>query len=95
MASDLRASAALVLAGVAARGETVVERVYHLDRGYDRMEEKLASLGANVGADQRGLRWDCLFCKIASGEIPSRRAYEDERSMPSRTSRRRRPRTFS
>ena len=48
MASDLRASAALVLAGVAARGETVVERVYHLDRGYDRMEEKLASLGATV-----------------------------------------------
>jgi UDP-N-acetylglucosamine 1-carboxyvinyltransferase len=48
MASDLRASAALVLAGIAAEGETVVDRVYHLDRGYDRMEEKLASLGAKV-----------------------------------------------
>ena len=48
MASDLRASAALVLAGVAAAGETIVHRVYHLDRGYDRMEEKLASLGARV-----------------------------------------------
>ncbi len=48
MASDLRASAALVLAGVAAEGETIVERVYHLDRGYDRMEEKLATLGASV-----------------------------------------------
>jgi UDP-N-acetylglucosamine 1-carboxyvinyltransferase len=48
MASDLRASAALVLAGVAAEGETAVDRVYHLDRGYDRMEEKLASLGAKV-----------------------------------------------
>ncbi len=48
MASDLRASAALVLAGVAAQGETVVDRVYHLDRGYDRMEEKLAALGAKV-----------------------------------------------
>ena len=48
MASDLRASAALVLAGVAAQGETIVERVYHLDRGYDRMEEKLSSLGAKV-----------------------------------------------
>ncbi len=48
MASDLRASAALVLAGLAAHGETVVERVYHLDRGYDRMEQKLSALGASV-----------------------------------------------
>jgi UDP-N-acetylglucosamine 1-carboxyvinyltransferase len=48
MASDLRASAALVLAGVAARGETVVDRVYHLDRGYARMEEKLNALGARI-----------------------------------------------
>jgi UDP-N-acetylglucosamine 1-carboxyvinyltransferase len=48
MASDLRASAALVLAGVAAEGETIVDRVYHLDRGYDRMEEKLTGLGARV-----------------------------------------------
>ena len=48
MASDLRASAALVLAGLAARGETLVHRVYHLDRGYDRMEAKLAALGADV-----------------------------------------------
>jgi UDP-N-acetylglucosamine 1-carboxyvinyltransferase len=48
MASDLRASAALVLGGLVARGETVVDRVYHLDRGYVRMEEKLAGLGATV-----------------------------------------------
>jgi UDP-N-acetylglucosamine 1-carboxyvinyltransferase len=48
MASDLRASAALVLAGLAARGETVVDRVYHLDRGYVHMEEKLSGLGARV-----------------------------------------------
>lgn len=48
MASDLRASAALVLAGLAARGTTVVNRVYHIDRGYERIEEKLASLGARV-----------------------------------------------
>lgn len=48
MASDLRASAALVLAGVAAQGETVVDRVYHLDRGYARMEEKLNALGARI-----------------------------------------------
>jgi UDP-N-acetylglucosamine 1-carboxyvinyltransferase len=48
MASDLRASAALVLAGLAADGRTLVDRVYHLDRGYDRMEEKLTGLGARV-----------------------------------------------
>ncbi len=48
MASDLRASAALVLAGLAAHGETWVQRLYHLDRGYDRMDQKLRSLGADV-----------------------------------------------
>jgi len=48
MASDLRASAALVLAGLAASGETVVSRIYHLDRGYQDMEKKLNSAGANV-----------------------------------------------
>jgi UDP-N-acetylglucosamine 1-carboxyvinyltransferase len=48
MASDLRASAALVLAGLAAKGTTEVLRVYHLDRGYERIEEKLAPLGARV-----------------------------------------------
>ncbi len=48
MASDLRASAALVLAGLAARGTTEVHRVYHLDRGYEKLEEKLAPLGARL-----------------------------------------------
>jgi UDP-N-acetylglucosamine 1-carboxyvinyltransferase len=48
MASDLRASAALVLAGLAARGTTEIQRVYHLDRGYERIEEKLAPLGARI-----------------------------------------------
>jgi len=48
MASDLRASAALVLAGLAAEGTTEVLRVYHLDRGYERIEAKLAPLGARV-----------------------------------------------
>jgi len=48
MATDLRASACLILAGVAAEGETVVDRIYHLDRGYERMELKLQSLGARV-----------------------------------------------
>ncbi len=48
MASDLRASAALVLAGLAARGTTEVNRIYHLDRGYERMEEKFAGVGAAI-----------------------------------------------
>jgi UDP-N-acetylglucosamine 1-carboxyvinyltransferase len=48
MASDLRASAALVVAALAAEGETTIERVYHLDRGYQRMEEKLRALGGRV-----------------------------------------------
>jgi len=48
MASDLRASAALVLAGLAARGRTEISRVYHLDRGYERLEEKLAACGADI-----------------------------------------------
>jgi UDP-N-acetylglucosamine 1-carboxyvinyltransferase len=48
MATDLRASASLVIAGLAAQGETQVDRIYHLDRGYDRMEQKLTQLGANI-----------------------------------------------
>jgi len=48
MATDLRASASLVIAGLAAQGETLIERIYHLDRGYERIEEKLAALGARV-----------------------------------------------
>ncbi len=48
MATDLRASASLVLAGLVARGETVIERIYHLDRGYEKLEAKLNALGANV-----------------------------------------------
>jgi UDP-N-acetylglucosamine 1-carboxyvinyltransferase len=48
MASDLRASAGLVLAALVADGETVVDRVYHIDRGYERIEKKLSSLGARI-----------------------------------------------
>ncbi len=48
MATDLRASASLVIAGLVARGETIVRRVYHLDRGYEHIEEKLGALGADV-----------------------------------------------
>jgi len=59
MATDLRASVSLVIAALAARGETVVNRVYHLDRGFERLEEKLSACGANVrrirgGADGDG-----------------------------------------
>ncbi len=48
MATDLRASAGLVLAGLAAKGETLVDRIYHVDRGYERIEEKLGQLGASI-----------------------------------------------
>ena len=48
MATDLRASAALVIAALAADGESTVDRIYHLDRGYEKMEQKLSSLGAKI-----------------------------------------------
>ena len=48
MATDLRASVSLVIAALAAKGDTVVNRVYHLDRGYERLEEKLAACGADI-----------------------------------------------
>ena len=48
MATDLRASACLVLAGLAAEGDTVIDRIYHLDRGYERIEDKLSALGARI-----------------------------------------------
>jgi UDP-N-acetylglucosamine 1-carboxyvinyltransferase len=48
MASDLRASAALVIAGLVAKGRTDVHRIYHLDRGYEKLDEKLVKLGARV-----------------------------------------------
>ena len=48
MATDLRASASLVVAALAAKGETTVHRLYHLDRGYEKMEEKLLRIGADI-----------------------------------------------
>ena len=48
MASDLRASAALILAGLAAKGETWVQRIYHLDRGYEKLDEKMSALGGII-----------------------------------------------
>ncbi|HEY6973088.1 MAG TPA: hypothetical protein VI359_02165, partial [Nitrospiraceae bacterium] len=55
MASDLRASAGLILAGLAAEGVTEVLRVYHLDRGYERIEEKLRGLGAKIERRKEGM----------------------------------------
>jgi UDP-N-acetylglucosamine 1-carboxyvinyltransferase len=52
MASDLRASAALVLAALAAEGTTTINRVYHIDRGYERIEEKLNPVGAKIVREQ-------------------------------------------
>ena len=48
MATDLRASACLVIAGLMAEGETTIDRIYHLDRGYERIEEKLSGIGARI-----------------------------------------------
>ena len=48
MATDLRASVSLILAGLAAEGETIINRVYHLDRGYESVERKLSACGANI-----------------------------------------------
>ena len=48
MATDLRASAALILAGLIAKGETMIDRIYHLDRGYENVEKKLSNIGAKV-----------------------------------------------
>lgn len=54
MASDLRAGASLIIAGLAAKGRTVIHRVYHIDRGYEKIEEKLACLGATIWREDRG-----------------------------------------
>ena len=48
MATDLRASASLIIAGLIAQGETIIDRIYHLDRGYENIEEKLSGLGAQI-----------------------------------------------
>ena len=51
MATDLRASAGLIIAALAAHGETVIDRIYHIDRGYERIEEKLHQLGADISRE--------------------------------------------
>ena len=55
MASDLRAGAALVLAGLVAEGETILNRVYHIDRGYDQLEKKLNDVGAKIERIKLGI----------------------------------------
>jgi UDP-N-acetylglucosamine 1-carboxyvinyltransferase len=52
MATDLRASASLILAGLAAENTTEISRIYHLDRGYEQIEKKLAALGARIWRDE-------------------------------------------
>jgi len=64
MASDLRGSACLILAGLAARGETVVSRVYHLDRGYTRMEETLRALGADIERFNPDRKEDAVYQQV-------------------------------
>ena len=54
MATDLRASVSLILAGLAAKGETKVNRVYHLDRGYEKIDKKLSGCGAKIYRKQNG-----------------------------------------
>ena len=74
MATDLRASVSLVIAGLAARGETIVNRIYHLDRGFERLEEKLGRCGAEIerlAADQRaGARIDRILRKSSASRPP-------------------------
>ena len=62
MATDLRASACLVIAGLVAEGETTIDRIYHLDRGYERIEDKLCALGARIRRVE--LRFACGFGPI-------------------------------
>ena len=73
MASDLRASAALVIAALAAKGESVVRRIYHLDRGYDRLEAKLNSLGAGIRRvkDEPANMPASLAVAVIDGTVPS------------------------
>ena len=75
MATDLRASVCLVLAGLAARGTTRVARVYHLDRGYERLEEKLSALGADVRREKRvGVRESVRTLVLCTRRDGARRA---------------------
>src|SRR5207237_8246985 len=65
MATDLRASVSLVIAALAAEGETMVNRVYHLDRGFERLEDKLGRCGAEIERISSG------YCRAASGPLAS------------------------
>ncbi len=67
MATDLRASACLVLAGLVAQGDTVVDRVYHIDRGYENIEEKLGVLGREDPPPAELTRWRKVGARWAQG----------------------------
>ena len=69
MATDLRASASLVIAGLVAEGETVVDRIYHLDRGYDRMEAKLRAWAPTSRGCREGLRNAMITLALSKGRI--------------------------
>ena len=74
MATDLRASMSLVLAGLAAEGETEVLRVYHLDRGYERLEEKLSAVGATIERREHRLRTSWRFPAVRVDELEATRS---------------------
>ena len=74
MATDLRASASLVIAGLVAEGQTVVDRIYHLDRGYDRMEEKLRGIGADIERTQMMITLALSKGRIFDDSLPLLRA---------------------
>ena len=69
MATDLRASASLVLAGLVADGRTEIERIYHIDRGYEAIEEKLQQLGARIRRTPLGARGPLALLRLAGGAL--------------------------
>ena len=81
MATDLRASASLILAGLVADGDTTIDRIYHLDRGYENIEEKLSGLGAKIRTDQR-------LTRIRFARHPAK-AETHDLMLPERSKRRR------
>jgi 5-enolpyruvylshikimate-3-phosphate synthase len=84
MASDLRASAALVLAGLVARGVTEVHRVYHIDRGYERIEERLRALGAVIerASEREGAEAELLPPAAAAAAVAAAASPARKRNRP-------------
>ena len=78
MATDLRASMSLILAGLAAEGETEVLRVYHLDRGYERLEDKLSAVGATIERRGAGDSVDLLRQHALAAQLVDAALLHDE-----------------